>query len=267
LEAKAQGSVRQLIERLEAQTKTGVTLRVLPGGVGAAGAPEPHPQPERVPQPEPGKREERRELRDVGLQIGSTVERLPLRMHRFATAVRVTDLTNAGKRGKQVDEFALYNLDYSYTEAEAVVLEKAIAGIAKARTYAQALQIAKEAVRDVEKLGGGFKSHTVNVEESRYRGIDVEPPEGATGAKIRIDAPEFELEASPVTFSVRQKAKGLEDTTNHIPPVHGAKKTAIARFYAWAQANQAKIKGWSYRDLMKAMAEADLDYHSFSTYD
>ncbi len=263
LEAKQGKDLRALIERLEAQTKTGVTLRVLPGGMG--GAPPVAPQPERVPQPTPGAREARREVGGVGVPIGQTVERNGLRMHRYSSALRVTDLANAGKRGKQVDEFALYNLDYSFSDQQAGILERALGAIAKARTYAQALQIAKEASAEVEKLPGG--SGGARVEQNKYRGIDVEAPEGQRGAKIKIETPEFSLEASATDFSVNQKAKGLEDTSNHIPPSHGAKKTAIAQFYAWVAANEAQIRRMKYHELTAAMADADLNYHTFSTYD
>lgn len=248
----AGGGMRVLFERLEVMTKTGVKLRVLPGGEDSSV--QDAPQPTAKPRP----------IGSVGFWIGDTVEKNGLRMHRYASALRVMDLANAGKRGKVVDEFALYNLDYSFDVRVAGVIEDALIKIAEARTYSAALKIAQDAVDEAKALRIGL---VPSIEINRLRGVDVEAPAGGTGAKIVIKAPEFELEASPVTFSVRQKAKGYEDTTNHIPPVHGAKKTAIARFYVWVRANEKEIKGWGYHDLSRAMADADLDYHTYSTMD
>ncbi|MFA4971340.1 MAG: hypothetical protein WC683_01920 [bacterium] len=262
------GTMRALLERLEAVTRTGVKLQVIPGGQGG------DEQPARstissasAEPPQGGPSAKKRPLGNAGVPLGKTVEREGLRLHRYTSALRVTDLTNAGKRGKQVDEFALYNLDWDFSLPVASLLEKALGAIATARTYAQALRAAKDAVQEATKLGGSYGAHAVAVEETRLRGVDVEAPAGAPGAKVKIVTPTFELEASAKDFSVRQRAKGLEDTTNHIPPVHGAKRTAIANFYAWVQEHEAQIRRWSYHELARAMADAGLDYHSYSTYD
>jgi hypothetical protein len=273
--------MRCLLERLEAKTSTGVTLRVLPGGKDPQGqtvatqgrtvaTPPATPaspaqgmaaviqgaQQQAMPKPkEP-------ELYYVderaGLAVGETVERDGLRLHRFRPSLRVTDLANAGKRGKTCQEFALYDLDYAFQDAKAAAaVSAALKAIAKAPTYAKAVAIAKNAAAPKGKVGVGFQEHTL-------RGIDVEPAAGASGAKIVIKAPTFELQASSTGFSVSDTQM---DGTNIIPPVGGAKKTAIKAFYAWVQAHQGEIEKMDYRHLRSVLTKAGLAFHQYSTMD
>ena len=47
----------------------------------------------------------------------ATTHEAPLwRAHRYASCVRVLSLTGAGKRGKRLPEFALYDIDYTANE-------------------------------------------------------------------------------------------------------------------------------------------------------
>jgi hypothetical protein len=279
--------MRCLLERLEAKTRTGVTLRVLPGGKDPQGQmgvtqgrtvatpPATPASPAQgmaaviqgatqkaMPKPEAPELfyvDER-----AGLAVGETVERDGLRLHRFRPSLRVTDLANAGKRGKTCQEFALYDLDYAFQDAKAAAaVSAALKAIAKAPTYAKAVAIAKDAAAPKGKVGVGFQEHTL-------RGIDVEPAQGAAGAQITLDTATFRLEASATDFSVHEKRRPGptgDDTQILMPPVGGAKKTAIKAFYAWVQGHQAEVRGMTFRDLRRAMDEADLQYHSFSTMD
>ena len=53
-----------------------------------------------------------KEARWTPPNLGKANESSHIRWHIFATSIRVWDLTNAGKRGKKVDTFALWGLDY-----------------------------------------------------------------------------------------------------------------------------------------------------------
>jgi len=265
--------MRHLLERLEAKTSTGVTLCVLPGGKDPQGQTVATP-PASPASPAQGmaaviqgaaqkampqaKADYYYVDERAGLAVGETVEREGLRLHRFRPSLRVTDLANAGKRGKSCPQFALYDLDYAFQDAKAAAaVSAALKAIAKAPTYAKAVAIAKDAAAPKGKGGVGFQEHML-------RGIDVEPAAGASGAKIVIKAPTFDLEASSTGFSVSDTQM---DGTNIIPPVGGAKKTAIKAFYAWVQAHQGEIEKMDYRHLRSVLTKAGLAFHQYSTMD
>lgn len=268
LEAKG-GDFHALLERLEAQTKTGVTLRVLPGGMDPtqrkiaptmAAAKSAPPAVKQHADADKG-----RELRGIGVGIGDTEEHDGLRFHRYSSALRVTDLANAGKRGKSVPEFALYNLDYTFGDKAADELENALEAIAKAKTYAQALQIAKKVVEFVHADGSRYGS-SLNIEERPLRGVDVDPPEGASGAKIEIDTPHFSLSVDARGFSVHDK----DDRNNEpciITPVRGAKQTAVKAFRSWVEANRDRLQSLTFDKLVSALHDAGVNYHYFCAMD
>jgi len=268
LEAKG-GDFQALLERLEAQTKTGVTLRVLSGGMDptqrkvaptVAAAKSAPPAVKQHADADKG-----RELRGIGVGIGDTEEHDGLRFHRYASALMVTDLANAGKRGKTVPEFSLYNLDYTFGDKSADELENALESIAKAKTYAQALQIAKKAVAFVHADGSRYGS-SLNIEERPLRGVDVDPPEGASGAKIAIDTPHFSLSVDARGFSASDK-----DDQNNLPciitPVRGAKQTAVKAFRTWVEANRDKLQDMTFNKFTAALNDAGVNYHYYCRMD
>lgn len=244
--------LRDIIERIEARTRTGVMLRVLPGGAGAA---EPEPEPE-----DPGDLDLAGGAREgKALRIGDTVEVNGLRLHRYDGSIEVVELANAGKRGKIVR-----NLDIIFhmrldREAE----EHFVAALVLAKGYDVALKLAQYAQGQAKAAGMDMGVH-----ERPMRGVDVKPGAVAAGAEIKVEVPTFKLRASAVDFSVREyRLDGDQDTDAIIPPVGGAKKTAIKAFYAWVQASQAAIRKMDFRELGRAMADADLAYNRYSTMD
>jgi hypothetical protein len=279
--SKERAMMRQLLERLEAQTKTGVTLRVLSGGKDPAGTGQvvATPPPTKA-SPAQGmaavvqgaqqqalpKAPDARFYVDAaaGIPVGETVERNGMRLQRFRPSLRVTDLANAGKRGKGCPQFALYNLDYPFQAAKAAAaVSAALKAIAKAPTYAKAVAIAREAAAPKGQGGAGFQ-------EEVLRGVDVEPAAGGRGARFAIETPTFSLVASLTDFSVAEKRRpgpGGDDTRILGAPYGGAKKAAIKAFYAWVQVHEAEIKGMTFRELSRALADAGLAYHGFSTMD
>ncbi len=266
IESLVSTDMRSLLERLEVKTKTGVTLRVLSGGQ------EPEPDVAAASQgAEPPSSSKQSEYgyvgTSVGIPVGETVERDGLRFHRYASSLRVTDITNAGKRGKSCPEFALFNLDYGVKDAKQIAaVEAALKDIAKAKTYEQAVAIARGVAAKDSQRGMAFAS----IEERQLRGVDVPPAEGGKGSAIKIETPTFTLKAETTDFSVNEKPRpgtDGQDTTAIIPPVRGAKKTAIAAFYRWVKDNEWRIKRMTFRELASAMTKADLDFHQFSMLD
>lgn len=243
LESKG-GDFRALLERLEAQTKTGITLHVLPGGVGGREADLEPPA-----QRSSGVR--------ALLPIGSTVEHGGMRIHRFAPSVEVTDLANAGKRGKRVEQFSLYRESARGSDND---LDPVVNELMGARSFAQALAIAKAwAGKQGDQIG-------YRMQQSTARGVDVEGPAGTENAKISIETPEFSLEATQREFSVSDK----RDRNNEpciIMPSSGPKATAAKAFYQWVRAHQEEIRGMRFDALVRAVHDAGIKYHYFCAMD
>lgn len=190
------------------------------------------------------------------LSVGKTMEneKSMLRFHRFMHSVRVTDLTNAGKRGKTADEFALYDLDYVRDPEAKQALEKVIGNIVKARDYKDALAKAKKYVEGLEP-GGVLPK----IEETRYKGVEVSP---AGFKPIKIDGKYVSIEASYRDFVVRDK----EDKANE-PVCMARGKRGVKLFYRWVQDNLSKLPNMKFRQVTKALGAAGIDYHQYCAMD
>jgi|GEM_PF-2310203 len=190
------------------------------------------------------------------MSVGKTVEneKSMLRIHRFMHSLRVTDLTNAGKRGKRVDEFALYDLDYVRDPDAQRALEKVIGNIGKARNYKDALSKAKKYVEGLEP-GGVLPK----IEEMTYKGVEVTP---AGFKPIKIDGKYISIEAGYRDFVVRDK----EDRANY-PVCMARGKKGIKLFYRWVQDNLSKLPNMRFNQLTKAIGAAGIDFHEYCSMD
>jgi hypothetical protein len=94
------------------------------------------------------------------IQIGQTVEKNGLRFHRYAYSFEVTELANAGKRGKQVRRFEIHSDPCNH--AKCARLNDIIYDASDATTYDAAVEIARAC-------------NTLEVRETVLRAIDVLP--------------------------------------------------------------------------------------------
>lgn len=192
----------------------------------------------------------KRTIEEAVLRIGETWENDKFRVHRYASSLVVTDLTNAGKKGKKVDEFALYGLDMKLLPQEGIV-DEIMMLVQRGDGWARVLKAAQEAAA----LGAGLDIRTP-------RGVDVLP--GGT-KPVELKTPSLYITADPKSFTV----KDLKDMNNEptlIPPM-SAGKTAASKFYAWIKDNQDKVKTLDFRGIQKAMSSAGIGYHYFLAMD
>jgi hypothetical protein len=159
------------------------------------------------------------------LGVGHGVFTNRLKLHRFSDSLRVTDLTNAGKRGKKVREMTV----------EAGTLDSA-------RTD-EILRRAAEHILDMDydqaKAALTAPSKKLQVHERELRGIDVEP--SATTFRLSKTFPDgtiLSIESSPYAFQVRNStvisapgkaAHGLRQDTSYWP----RRKKDGQIFYDW----------------------------------
>jgi len=196
---------------------------------------------------------------EEGLAIGQTIETDRFRIHRFGGSIRVTDLANAGKRGKMVDEFALYDIDYVRDSKILRLIEQFAKVVHRAKSYKMALKMAEGIVSEADRLGvlGSPK-----IEKHQYKGVRVAAP----GFKpIVINTPYISVNADSDHFSVRDNVDRNNEPTL-IAPTRG-KVTAIKKFHEWARKNRRKLERMTFSEVSGALRKAGIDTHYFCAMD
>ena len=194
---------------------------------------------------------------------GQTVEFGSVRVHRYNDSFQVTDLTNAGKRGKRVRVMSL-SPSYSYRNKPEVWMESMGKTLPDYPSYDAIKSLIKDLLHD-------FPGE-INLTESEKRGVDVNP--GGT-EKIHFTTPtgitvtalpdEFHLKS---TVPLRSKRPG--EPANDRPGemfqdtlYYGAGKKDAAIFYNWLKANRAEAERMTLEDFRKLWSTIGVryDYH------
>ena len=190
--------------------------------------------------------------------MGTTNESDKLRWHVYNSAVRVWDLTFAGKRGKRVSRFALYDIDMVGDETFQKAADIWIRGLKK-NNYAQALKAAQDLVSLSQEAEGWG---TAKLEVGEDKGVDVAPP----GFKpFKANWKNVTVEATYDSFVIRDKGD-----RNNLPtciPTSKGGKQSIKVFYRWVQDNERKIKSMTYYQILNSMGEAGIRYHDYCAMD
>ena len=159
-----------------------------------------------------------------------------------ADFLTVTDLTNAGKRGKTVDSFSL---SIKKRENQGDLLEYADR-IDSQTTYVDALE---EVPLFLEEL---------SFDESTKRGVDVIPG----GVKpIKVQNPKMYLHSDPKGFQIRD----LTDVNQMI--AYEASRTDASKAYKFFQQNIADLQNMSFDGVLMAMAKNGIKYKSYFALD
>lgn len=184
------------------------------------------------------------------LKPGQSAETKHLRVHRFTGSVRVTDLTNAGRRGKVVEEFALYDLDAINTnDIVRAKFERWLSSVLGGVDYQGALRGAQEFLKDTSRMD----IYQPKVETKKLKGVHVDPSQTvARQLKVQIlDTPERTLgvEAKPSDVTFREVRFSVNPETGKRGPyltdtlLHGPRnKRETLALYNWVIANEALVK-------------------------
>lgn len=205
-----------------------------------------------------------RHLRARGpLQVGRTVlsDNGLLRIHRYSHAVVVTDLVNAGKRGKRCMEARLWDTDMLRSPEVEGDLENILSGITDSPTYAAAVNRMRGFVTAVEMFHPEV-GIPPKLEERELRGVDVAP---SGFSPILIETDSISLESDYDTFTVRDK-KDTNNLPTCIPATRGGKEDVKA-FYRWVMDNQSAIQRMSYYEVLSGMESAGIRYHDYCAMD
>lgn len=199
----------------------------------------------------------------AAIPLGKTVEVGSVRIHRYAESFHVTDLTNAGKRGKKVRVMSL-SPSYSFPGKPEEWMERMSKSLLDYRSYDRIKAFIEDILHDYPG--------EINLHESEKRGVDVNP--GGT-EKIELEN-QFGLRvtALPDSFLLRStvliRPKRPQDPANDSPGdvfqdtlYYGVSKKDAAVFYNWLKANRSEFAKMSIMDLRKLWDSLGVryDYH------
>lgn len=178
---------------------------------------------------------------------GDTFETQGWRIHRFADHINITDLTNAGKRGKKVVTWIIMGRTLPFESL-------ALGYVMWAKRNATPAEMKKAIDEDQEAFGPSMK-----VEDRIERGIDVAPggfkPVLIRGAMVTIES-DYE------GFSI----KDINDDANE-PTCIARGKKSVKQFYRWCQDNARKLQAMSLSDIMNALSKEGIEYHYYCAID
>lgn len=193
-------------------------------------------------------------VRVASLRVGQSMEneKTMLRFQRWMSSIRVTDLTNAGKRGKKVDEFALYDLDRVRSPEEKKELEKLVKQLLKAKSYKDALKKAKSYVEGFEGMGP-------SIQEGSLKGVRVTPP---GFQPIKLDTKHVRIESDYTDWTVFDK----RDKANE-PACMAEGRKSVKLFYRWLKDNMSKVQNMTFQQIVKALQKEGIRYHQWCRMD
>ena len=201
----------------------------------------------------------------AGIGVGRTVEMGNVRVHRYRDHFRVTDLTNAGKRGKKVDE-ATVSPSYAYKGDWDQWFDSTSQALVHYRTFDQVMAF----FRDLLASYPG----EIEVNRSQARGVDVEPG-GLTKITLKTrpndNGDYMVIESKPTDWGVKSVAiMGRPDGGSFTQdtlytPAGGKREVAKGAklFNIWLQENLSKVNGMSILELRKVWdnLKVKYDYH------
>lgn len=188
------------------------------------------------------------------IPVGNTREKGSVRIHRYRDHLEVTDLINAGKRGKRV-EVTTVSPSYTYSSSDGIeLLGRLTKFVDVYRDYRGVISAFEDYLRDYP--------NDLKLNTYQRRGVDVTP---AGFKPIVIKTDNVLIEAEYDSFRV----KNLNDEYNEptcIPATQGGKKS-IPVFYRWVQDNEAKIRRMEYNEILSEMSRLGIRSHSFCAID
>jgi DNA repair protein RadC len=208
-----------------------------------------------------------RDLSGVGsaranpLDVGRSLFTDYLKLHHYSGSLQITDLTNAGKRGKKVAQLTLLPKTHHDSKAAEIISPLADAIVAANMTYPQAVAFLESQGKGVYRL-----------DEQDLRGIDVEPPSTTIDLQNRLpDGAMLNISASPYDFHIRSSvplggraAPGMMQDTLYYPAGSKAQaKQSAERFYEWLRGHVSEAAKLGMQELRQVWDSIGVkyDYH------
>ena len=183
-----------------------------------------------------------------------------LRIHHYRGSIRVTDMTNAGRRGKKVREMSLVARGHDDAASE----EKFI------RLIDEILHMDYDAAKE-HILGSSIIS--LDIHERLLRGVDVEQPatkinlekkhDDGTIVTISASPHDFHVRSSALIYAPGKVAHGHRQDTSYWPSGSEArKKTSAGVFYEWLKRNLHEASNMTILELTRVWDSLGVGYSS-----
>ena len=194
-------------------------------------------------------------LKEAGLiPVGTTIEfpRSGTRVHRSKSDVQVWDLTWAGKRGKAVLTFTIYDLDY-LTRPMIKQVEDWVSSLDRMDSFQAILKSAQ----DLNERTPGDK-----LDLKVIKAVEVAPL-GFGPIEIRGD--KALIKSGWNDFTVKNLVDKYNEPTC-MPAIKGGKRS-IKKFYRWVKDNEGSLKSMSFSEILSQMRANDIKYHVYCAID
>lgn len=197
-----------------------------------------------------------------GIPMGDTFQNEKVRIHRYRDLLVVTDLRDAGKRGKTVTELSI-RPTYKYEGNLQTWLDRQTEAYMDFVTTANPLGAIASLVKDFQKEYPG----EIDVSERSLKAIDVEPFGERFEFKIPLDnGGTLSVRSSPIEFGVKHtsKHKGPKGNEFDMDTLYWpVKKKDAVLFYGWMKENSSKLKNIkSINDLTEIWQKLGVQYNS-----
>lgn len=163
------------------------------------------------------------------LELGKTIELNGVRLHRYASSIRLTDLANAGKRGKTVEVLSAY----AYCKDEETYLN----GLGELLLECENFEAMKKAVEASVEGVSGFNSELMT-----YKGVRVAPSVGDFKPLV-LDNESVYVEINWDEYIIRDK----KDRNNE-PRIMDKKNTDAKKFHKLVSENLEKFSKFNFQD-------------------
>lgn len=181
------------------------------------------------------------------IAVGHTVDTGTVRIHRYADSFEVTDITNAGRRGKTC---RVASICRGYGANRPATLDGYALALAGCASYDAVMALVADVAIDFPG--------SVRVTESSLRGVRVLP----TATPVVIDGAYVRVVATPLDATV----SCLMDGHNQ-PRGYPTSRTASAVFYGWVQANRDRAATMTFRQIMSEMLTLRIGFHDYLAID
>lgn len=211
------------------------------------------------------------------LSVGKTFESDKWRVHRYRDALSIVHLENAGKRGKTCQAMSL---SFRLVQGEALLDSVALDIMQQAKKNVTLAAMEKtiqgylEDFKGVGTAGSGF-----GYDVYTRKGVDVVP---AGFGPMEITTKNIQLTVKVDGFSVRDMSEAMEREVDDglggtkkvvdypnmptcIPSSAG--KKGLASFFRWVKDNESKLKTMKYQQVVDAIKDLGIPYHTYCAMD
>jgi len=162
-------------------------------------------------------------------------------------SITVTDTTNAGKRGKMVDNFSVYDLGDLDQKSEADELQRAILGAAN---YSEAREIAKKWIDSRE---------WTSYRDRQEKGVRVQ----------RHGFEDIEHNTADLEITIRWDNFIICDKTDHYNLERATNRniSSVNKLRTWYKKNNKRVETMRFWEVVRELRAAGIDIHTWCGMD